>query len=70
MSGETASNQEQTNDEQTDAIAPEVLDKIKHPPAIDDAMRQLSPQELLSNPVMAPQMIDEASDSRDDLRRD
>lgn len=70
MSGETASNQEQTNDEQTDAIAPEVLDKIKHPPAIDDAMRQLSPQELLSNPAMAPQMIDEASDSRDDLRRD
>ena len=70
MSGETASNQEQTNDEQTDAIAPEVLDRIKHPPAIDDAMRQLSPQELLSNPAMAPQMIDEASDSRDDLRRD
>ena len=70
MSGETASNQEITNDEQTDAIAPEVLDKIKHPPAIDDAMRQLSPQELLSNPAMAPQMIDEASDLRDDLRRD
>ena len=70
MSGETASNQEITNDEQTDAIAPEVLDKIKHPPAIDDAMRQLSPQELLSNPAMAPQMIDEASDSRDDLKRD
>ena len=70
MSGETASNQEQTNDEQADAIAPEVLDKIKHPPAIDDAMRQLSPQELLSNPAMAPQMIDEASDLRDDLRRD
>ena len=70
MSGETASNQEQTNDEQADAIAPEVLDRIKHPPAIDDAMRELSPQELLSNPAMAPQMIDEASDSRDDLRRD
>ena len=70
MSGETASNQEITNDEQTDAIAPEVLDKIKHPPAIDDAMRQLSPQELVSNPAMAPQMIDEASDLRDDLRRD
>ena len=70
MIGETASNQEQTNDEQADAIAPEVLDRIKHPPAIDDAMRQLSPQELLSNPAMAPQMIDEASDSRDDLRRD
>ena len=68
MSGETASNQ--TNDEQADAIAPEVLDKIKHPPAIDDAMRQLSPQELVSNPAMAPQMIDEASDLRDDLRRD
>ena len=68
MSGETPSNQ--TNDEQADAIAPEVLDKIKHPPAIDDAMRQLSPQELVSNPAMAPQMIDEASDLRDDLRRD
>ena len=70
MSAETASNQEETNNEQADAIAPEVLDRIKHPPAIDDAMRELSPQELLGNPAMAPQMINEASDLRDDLKRD
>ncbi len=68
MSGET-SNQEEINNEQ-DAIAPEVLDRIKHPPAIDDAMRELSPQELLGNPAMAPQMLDQASDLRDDLKRD
>jgi len=29
-----------------------------------------NPQEILDNPAVAPQMIDEPSDLRDDLRRD
>jgi len=54
----------------TEALDPEVLDRIKHPPAIDDAMRELSPEELLANPAMAPQMLQEPSDLRDDRKRD
>ena len=62
MSSETASGQEELDEE--------TLDKIKHPPAIDNAMRELSPEELLGNQAMAPQMIDDQRDLRDDLKRD
>lgn len=71
MSSETVSGQEeplQEND--TEALDPEVLDRIKHPPAIDDVMRQLDPEERVSNPAMAPQMLQEPSDLRDDVHRD
>ena len=70
MSGETDSNK--TN-EQVDTEASqleEAIERIKQPPAIDDVMRELSPEELMSNPAVAPQMLDEASDLRDDLKRD
>jgi hypothetical protein len=70
MSAEKASNQEETKNEQADAIAPEVLDRIKHPPAIDDAMRELSPEELMGNPAVVPEMLNEADSLRDDLKRD
>lgn len=71
MSSEPAANQEETkNEQQVDAIAPELLDKIKHPPAIDDVMEQTDPEELLSNPAVAPQMLDEQRDLRDDIRQD
>ncbi len=68
MSSETVSSQEEPD--QDAELSPEVLDKIKHPPAIDDVMMELSPQELLSNPAMAPQMIQEPSDLRDDVKPD
>lgn len=70
MSGETDSNKA---NEQVDTEASELeeaIERIKQPPAIDDVMRTLSPEELLSNPAVAPQMLDEASDLRDDLKRD
>lgn len=70
MSGETDSNR--TN-EQVDTEASgleEAIERIKQPPAIDDVMRELSPEELMANPAVAPQMLDEASDLRDDLKRD
>lgn len=70
MSGETDSNKA---NEQVDTEASELeeaIERIKQPPAIDDVMRTLSPEELMSNPAMAPQMLDQSSDLRDDLKRD
>ena len=42
-------------------LSPELLDKIKHPARIDDAMRELPPEELRSNPAVSPEMLDERS---------
>lgn len=72
MNGETDSGKEKDMNKQadTEALAPEILDRIKHPPAIDDAMRELSPEELMANPAIAPQMLQEPSDLRDDRKRD
>lgn len=71
MSSETAPSQ--ANQYEKVELTPEVkeaIEKIKHPPAIDDAMMALDPAELLSNPAMAPQMLNEGEDLRDDLSRD
>lgn len=71
MSSETVSGQEEPlQEDDTEALDPEVLDKIKHPPAIDDVMRQLDPEERVNNPAMAPQTLQEPSDLRDDVHRD
>lgn len=72
MNKETVPNQaEKTNPEgDPAALDPAVLDRIKHPPAIDDVMRELPPEELMGNPAVAPEMIQEGSDLRYDLRRD
>jgi hypothetical protein len=69
---ETAPNQAEKLNPESDpaALDPEVLDKIKHPPAIDDVVRELPPEELTQNPAMVPQMIREPSDLRDDVRHD
>lgn len=71
MSNETGSNPEDTKQENdTAAIAPEILDEIKHPPAINDAMMGLDPQELTNHPAVVPQTLNEPSDLRDDMKRD
>ena len=72
MSSETVPNQAEKMNPEGDpaALAPEVLDRIKHPPAIDDVMRELSPEELMGNQAVVPQMINEADNLRDDLKRD
>ncbi len=74
MSGETGSSQEKKMNEQVDTEATELdaetLDKIKHPPAIDDVLRQLSPEELMGNQAVVPEMINETDNLRDDLKRD
>lgn len=72
MSNETDSNKENTMNEQADTEAlrlEEAIEKIKHPSAIDDVMRELPPEELKGNPSVAPEMLDQPSDSRDDLQR-
>ena len=71
MGSETAPNQADKY-EQVE-VTPEVeaaIERIKHPLAMDDALMQLSPEELLSNPAVAPEMLNEGDGLRDDLRRD
>lgn len=71
MSSETAPNQADKY-EQVD-ITPELEEKIqriKQPAAMDDALMELSPEERLSNPAVAPEMLNEGEGLRDDLRSD
>ncbi|AFZ29607.1 MULTISPECIES: hypothetical protein [Chroococcaceae] len=58
------------NERPEDVLSPEVLDKIKHPPAIDDAMQQLSTEEVMNNPAMTPPTIDDSMEDRSDWKRD
>lgn len=58
------------NERPEDVLSPEVLDKIKHPPAIDDVMQQLPTEEVTGNPAMTPPMHDTPMDDRSDLKRD
>ncbi|QSJ18974.1 hypothetical protein JYQ62_09645 [Nostoc sp. UHCC 0702] len=64
MNEETAPNQAEKNNPEGDAsqLSPEVLDMIKHPPKIDDVIRQQSPEERRSNPALVPEMLDEPTD--------
>ncbi|WP_017652518.1 hypothetical protein [Fortiea contorta] len=48
-------------------LSPELLDKIKHPPNIDDVMRQQSPTELRGNPAIVPEIYDQPADEMIDL---
>lgn len=60
MNEEKVSNQtEKTNPESdTATLRPEVLDMIKHPPKIDDVLRDLPPEELKGNQAVVPDMLD------------
>jgi hypothetical protein len=70
MNKETVPNQAEKMNPESDpnALDPEILDRIKHPPAIDDVMRELDPQELIANPTMVPELLQEGADLRHDLR--
>ena len=56
-------NPEELRNPEVDAsqLSPEILDKIKHPARIDDVMRDLPPEELRSNPAVAPERFDDPS---------
>ena len=71
MNSETPKSQAEKSTENEEVkLKAEVLDRIKHPPAIEDAMMELSPSEHASNSAVAPQMYDEPGNVRDDLKRD
>ncbi len=73
MNDEIASGQEETMDEQVDTTDPalaEAIEKIKQPPSIDETLMAQSKDELTSNPLVVPQMINESGDLRGDLKRD
>jgi hypothetical protein len=70
MSGEVPNQAEKTNPESDpQALDPEILDRIKHPPAIDDVLRELPTDELMGNPGVVPEMLNEGDNLRDDLKR-
>ncbi|MBW4577606.1 MAG: hypothetical protein KME08_20420 [Aphanothece sp. CMT-3BRIN-NPC111] len=73
MNDETVSPQEETTDEQFDTTDPalvEAMEKIKHPLSINETLMAQSKDELTSNPVVVPEMLNESTDLRGDLKRD
>ena len=64
MSKKTVPNQaEKTNPEDDAAeLSPEVLDKIKHPPKMDDVIREQSPEERRGNQALVPEMLEQPID--------
>lgn len=64
MNQETTPSQAEKNHSEGDAsqLSPEVLDTIKHPPKIDDVIREQSPEERRTNPALVPEMLDEPTD--------
>ncbi len=72
MNKETNPNQAEKTNSESDAsqLSPEVLDKIKHPPKMDDVIRQQSPAERRSNPTLVPEMLDDPSDAMIDVTKE
>ncbi|MBD2294505.1 hypothetical protein H6G06_13715 [Anabaena sphaerica FACHB-251] len=64
MNKKTVPNQAEKLNPETDAsqLSPEVLDKIKHPPKMDDVIREQSATEKRGNQALVPEMLDEPSD--------
>ncbi|KAF3885050.1 MULTISPECIES: hypothetical protein [Nostocales] len=63
-SDETTPNQAEKTNPQTDEsqLSPEMRDRIKHPPKMDDVLLSLSPDELRNNQAVVPEMLDEPTD--------
>lgn len=69
---ETAKSQaEKMNPEGDESLlSPEVRDMIKHPPKMDDVIRNQSPEEIRNNQAVVPEMLDEPSDEMTGFTRD
>ncbi len=67
MNPEQDSNQVEKTNPETDAqqLSPEVLDTIKHPPRIDDVLRDLPVEERINNQALVPEMLDDNRDNRE-----
>jgi hypothetical protein len=71
--GSEPSHRAENRNEGTEPVDPnlaEAIDRIKHPPAMDDVLSQMDPVERIELPGVAPEMFDVTDDLRDDLRRD
>jgi hypothetical protein len=65
--------QEETQNPSVEQSTPEIaeaIEKIKQPPSIDETLRNQSPEELMSNPMVVPEMLNEPGDLRGDLQPD
>lgn len=47
---------------ETSKLSPEVQDMIKHPPKMDDVIREQSPAERRENPALVPEMLEQPID--------
>ncbi|YAF97254.1 MAG: hypothetical protein AB3A66_06210 [Nodularia sp. CChRGM 3473] len=64
MNQEKVPNQAKKTHSEDDAsqLSPEVRDMIKHPPKMDDVIREQSPEERRGNQALVPEMLDEPTD--------
>jgi hypothetical protein len=64
MSNETVHNQAKKPSPaaKVSELSPEVLDKVKHPPKMDDVVREQSPEERRGNQALVPEMLEQPSD--------
>jgi hypothetical protein len=69
MNKETVPNQaEEINSErEASQLSPELRDKIKHPPKMDDVIREQSAAEKRGNQALVPEMIDEPANEMSGL---
>lgn len=72
MSSEEIS-QEETKNQQVKPDAQrleEEIERIKHPPGINEELKEETAAERTSNPTLVPEMLGDMRDLRGDLERD
>ncbi|BAT53133.1 unknown protein [Nostoc sp. NIES-3756] len=70
MNKETVPSQAEKMNPEGEALSPEVLDMIKHPPKMDDVIREQSPDEKRGNQALVPEMLDEPTDEMTGFSKD
>lgn len=65
--------QSETKKEQVNPDAQQLeeeIERIKHPPGINEELKKETAAERSSNPTLVPEMVDDMRDLRGDLERD
>ncbi|ABA24044.1 conserved hypothetical protein [Trichormus variabilis ATCC 29413] len=72
MNKETVPSQAEKSNPEGDSsqLSPEVLDMIKHPPKMDDVIREQSADEKRGNQALVPEMLDEPTDEMTDFSKE
>ncbi|MBD2504308.1 hypothetical protein [Anabaena azotica] len=70
MNKETVPSQAEKMNPEGAPLSPEVLDMIKHPPKMDDVIREQSPDEKRGNQALVPEMLDEPTDEMTGFSKD